>query len=133
VGGAWLLAQELCGKLAAHAAVSFAAVEEGKSIFESADELCGVDFGAVLGGIVAAFLQGLSPSVAEAHVQERRAAAPQGRRMHYIFCMFLNAKKLNCTINREVSNPTTPAFAMFVGVVFVYYQAGGGCYHPRGD
>lgn len=66
VGGAWLLAQELGGELAAHAAVSFSAVEEGESIFESADELCGVYFGAVLGGIVAAFLQGLSPSVAEA-------------------------------------------------------------------
>ena len=68
VGSAWLLAQELFGKQVAHAVVSFSAAEEGESIFESADELCGVYFGAKLGGIVAAFLQGLSPSVAEAEL-----------------------------------------------------------------
>ena len=68
VGSAWLLAQELFGKLVAHAVVSFSAVEEGESIFESADELCRVYFGAILGGIVAAFLQGLSPSIAKAEL-----------------------------------------------------------------
>ena len=41
----------------------FASVKERESVLQTADELVGVYFRAVLGGVVAALLKGLGPSI----------------------------------------------------------------------